>query len=792
VTDLPPRLVAALADRYRIERELGQGGMATVYVAEDLRHQRKVAIKVLRPELAQVLGGDRFQREITIAARLQHPHILPVFDSGAADGMLWYSMPLVEGESLRDLLARELQLPVETTVRITREVADALDYAHAQGVIHRDIKPENILLSRGHALVADFGIARAVNERAGRLTATGLAIGTPAYMSPEQAGGEREVDGRSDEYSLACVAYEMLAGEPPYTGPTAHAIMAKRLTDPVPSARRLRQAIPSGLDQAIMRGLAPTPADRFQSSGEFARALEGDVDREAAPWRIRSSRVAAGALAALVVAVLAILVARTGPSAAEERTLAVLPFRNLGTAADQYFADGLTEEITGRLGRIAGLTVRPRSRAAQYADTAALAAVGKALEAGYLIVGSVRWDRAANGPSRIRVTPRLIRTRDERQLWNESFDADLADIFQVQSRIAEQIAEALGIALDAGEKERLATRPTGDLLAHDHVLKGNFLLAKRTPEAVEKAIAEYEAALQLDPGYTSALARVGYAYTLFVDWGWRYGRHSISDLRARALEFAGQALAADSNSAEAWLTRAYVLTQEDPYHMRDAVPAFERALALDSTTAEGWYQYGQTLMALGRDSAASAAYRRAFRLDPNRPMALMSLSAIELRAGRIKEARRLIDTAILASRTVTSPYVRVVRGLIELADSDVRAARDDGELALALDTSYAVPAHSLLAQVYAVQGETAKARLEIGKALAKINRAEPSPTDAKFVAGGLLGLGQRDAALDLLERVRPRGAYLWFYLRSLEFTPLHGDPRFQRLMADANPNLPDR
>ena len=230
---------------------------------------------------------------------------------------------------------------------------------------------------------------------------------------------------------------------------------------------------------------------------------------------------------------------------------------------------------------------------------------------------------------------------------------------------------------------------------------------------------------------------------------------------------------------------------EDPYHMKGAVPAFERALALDSMTAEGWYQFGQTLMALGRDSSASAAYRRSFALDPNRPLTLMSLSAMELRAGRIKEARGLIDTAILASRTVTSPYVRVVRGLIELADGDVRAAQDDGELALALDSTYAVPAHSLLTQVYAIQGETGRARTEIGKALAKINRAEPSGTDAKFVAGGLLALGQRNAALDLLERVRPRGAYLWFYLRSIEFIPLRDDPRFQRLMADANPNLPD-
>src|SRR5688500_14721667 len=247
--------------------------MATVYLAQDLKHNRRVALKVLHPGLAHALGPERFRREIEIAAGLQHPHILPVFDSGEHEGMLWYTMPFIQGESLRDLMAREAELPLEQAVQITREVAGALDCAHAQGIVHRDIKPENILLSGGHALVADFGIARALSEESGRLTATGLAIGTPAYMSPEQGDGDRQVEARSDVYSLASVTYEMLTGEPPYAGATARAVMTKRLTDPIPSARRLRRTIPEPLDRAIMRGLAPTPADRFPSAGEFARAL---------------------------------------------------------------------------------------------------------------------------------------------------------------------------------------------------------------------------------------------------------------------------------------------------------------------------------------------------------------------------------------------------------------------------------------------------------------------------------------------------------------------------------------
>jgi serine/threonine protein kinase len=263
-----------LSERYVLGRELGRGGMATVYLAQDVRHRRPVALKVLHPELAYALGADRFLREIEVAANLTHPHILPLHDSGEAAGLLYYVMPYVEGESLRDRVNRETQLPVDEALQIAREVADALAYAHGQGVIHRDIKPENILLSGGHALVADFGIARALGQAdAERLTETGIAVGTAAYMSPEQASGERNVDGRSDVYSLGCVLYEMLAGEPPYTGPTAQAIIVKRFSDPVPSVQQLRPLVPEGLAHAVTKALAPVAADRFASAAEFVRAL---------------------------------------------------------------------------------------------------------------------------------------------------------------------------------------------------------------------------------------------------------------------------------------------------------------------------------------------------------------------------------------------------------------------------------------------------------------------------------------------------------------------------------------
>ena len=285
------RLKAALADRYAIEREIGAGGMATVYLAEDLKHKRKVAVKVLRPELAATLGPERFVREIEIAAGLSHPHILPLHDSGEADGFLYYVMPYVEGESLRERLDREGKLPVEDAVRLTDDVAAALSYAHDHGIVHRDVKPENIMLTGGRAVVADFGIARAVTAAGGeRLTGTGLAIGTPAYMSPEQSMGLEDVDGRSDVYALGCVVYEMVVGRPPFEGTTPQALLAKHAVDTVPGLRTSDPAIPVYVERAVERALAKSPADRFQSASAFAEALTtgtvvARVGRPSSGWR---------------------------------------------------------------------------------------------------------------------------------------------------------------------------------------------------------------------------------------------------------------------------------------------------------------------------------------------------------------------------------------------------------------------------------------------------------------------------------------------------------------------------
>jgi serine/threonine-protein kinase len=331
------RLKTALADRYTIEREIGSGGMATVFLAEDCKHHRQVAIKVLRPDLSAVLGANRFLNEITVTANLQHPHILPLHDSGEADSLLYYVMPYVEGESLRQRLNREKQLPIEDALRITAQIAEALESAHRQGVVHRDIKPENVLMREGHAVVADFGIALAVTAAGGeRLTGTGLPLGTPNYMSPEQVAGEREIDSRSDVYSLACVLYEMLAGDPPFTASTLRAVLLKHVSEPAPAIDAVRSGVPQPVAAAISRALGKAPADRFESAKAFAEALFAAA-KEAEP---------------------------------EIKSIVVLPFENLSPDPDNaFFADGLTEELIAELSELRQLRVISRTSAMQFKDT---------------------------------------------------------------------------------------------------------------------------------------------------------------------------------------------------------------------------------------------------------------------------------------------------------------------------------------------------------------------------------------------------------------------------------------
>ena len=545
----PAELRAALADRYRFERELGRGGMATVYLAHDLRHDRPVALKVLHRERAATLGPERFQREIRTAARLQHPHILSVHDSGELPGnavrppVLWFAMPFVDGESLRDRLAREKQLPVEDAVQIAREAADGLEYAHRQGVIHRDVKPENILLADGHALVADFGIAKAAadgrtegrtNGRVDvRLTETGTTLGTPAYMSPEQAAGEDALDGRSDQYSLACVLWEMLAGEPPFSGPTAGVMLARRFTETPRPLRLVRGTVPEGVERAVARALSRSPADRFASAAEFGLALRDGLARDPTlgPTRIVAAAPGAGrglrlpvALAFGVVLGLGALIgwlrSRPHAGAAEAggpKRLAVLPFENLGRPQDTYFADGITDEIRGKLAALPGLQVTASSSSSQYRKTSKTPQeIGHELGVQYLLTGKVRWEQGAGGQSRVRVSPELIQVATASTRWQEPFDAALTDVFQVQADVASRVAQAMDVALGAYEKEALAGKPTASLPAYQLYLQGNEAAAgfdQVAPADLRRAIGYYERAVALDSTFALAWAQLSRAHS---------------------------------------------------------------------------------------------------------------------------------------------------------------------------------------------------------------------------------------------------------------------------------------
>ena len=429
-TDPLPRMRAALADRYTLERELGRGGMAVVYLAQDLKHGRQVAIKVLKPELAAAVGRERFLREIETAAGLTHPHILPLHDSGEADGFLYYVIPYIDGESLRDRLDRERQLPIDDALQIAREIADALNYAHSQNVLHRDIKPENILLSAGHALVTDFGIARTITATgAGPLTEVGALVGTPAYMSPEQVDGSQHIDGRADIYSLGCVLFEMLVGERPFKGSTLTALIANRLSVPTPSPRAFRELVPEAIDAAVKKAMASLPADRFSKAAQFAEALS-------------PSRTAAATPDAAPV---------------KPNSIAVLPFANMSPDPDnEYFSDGITEEIINALCQLPSLSVAARTSTFAFkGKTIEIADVGKKLKVATVLAGSVR--KAGN---RVRITAELINVADGYHLWSERYDSEMDDIFALQDHIARAIALRFELTL-AGPTGRLAQQLAG-------------------------------------------------------------------------------------------------------------------------------------------------------------------------------------------------------------------------------------------------------------------------------------------------------------------------------------------
>ena len=617
MTDLAAELDRILSDRYSIERPLGRGGMATVYLARDLRHHRRVALKLLHPELASLVGPERFLREIDLTADLNHPHILPLFDSGSIDlrgtALPFYVMPYVEGETLRERLTREGALPLEEALQIGREAADALGYAHSRGIVHRDIKPENILLAQGHAVVADFGIARAfdaasVGETA-RLTETGVAIGTAAYMSPEQATGSRDIDARSDIYSLGCVVYEMVTGETPFTGPSVQAIIAKRMLTSAPSVRTVRDTVPPSVDLAIQKALARIPGDRFFTAQQFRDALTpGALAPTASLPGQRVPRrwgwAAAGVVILAIITGLLIVAARPEPPAG----VAILPFRNISDEPEsQYFADGMTEEMTSALSKIEGLRVIGGSSVAGFAGRD-VAEVGRELAVGSVLDGSVRRNQ-----DQVRITIRLIDVRTRENRWSQEYDRRLRDVFSIQSDIAHQVTRALEVELTPGEQIRVQRAPTGNLEAYDLYLRGLHLVTGGgTRTSTDSAILIFQKAIDLDPSFAlahAALARV-YVRKLFsFDADPRWEEQAFIEIT--------KALNIDTTLAEAYLARGELAwTKANGFRAAEAIQDFRRALRYKPNLREAHASLGRVYAHVGQLEHALVELRAAAALDP--------------------------------------------------------------------------------------------------------------------------------------------------------------------------------
>ena len=590
--DLLEQLTAALGDRYRVERELGHGGMAIVFLAEDLKHRRRVAIKLLKPDLSAVLGSERFLREIEIAATLQHPHILPLFDSGAAGGLLYYVMPFAEGESLRQRLAREQQLPLDAALQITREVGSALQYAHEHGVIHRDIKPENVMLSGGEAVVADFGIARALHAASPeQLTSTGIVVGTPHYMSPEQAAGAA-VDGRSDQYSLACTLYEMLCGQPPFTGPSSQAIIARHSLEPVPSLRVVRQTVPSAVEGAIMKAMAKVPADRFGSMRQFLDALATPETTSVGPappalsqrrFGARASRRLLGALGVGLLVAAAVWWFAAGRSARGAypglrvvTAVAVLPFRDPASSPDSsYLADGMTEGLIADLAQIGSLKVISGSSGsvAQGAGRS-LAEVGHELGVDAIVKGSIR--RAGDS---VRVNVRFLYAPDSTLLFVRDYQGRLGELPDLQRQITMAITGSISAKLKGTERSRLDARREVDQRAYEAYLRDVLPGSRRARAGADTVRGSKPNQSRLAPPYVG-LANYYTSLPFFADVP-----------PAEVLPRPGRRWSGPSSSTRRWRKRTQPTPTSGPTTSGIGAPEqeFRRALELRPNYADAYF-----------------------------------------------------------------------------------------------------------------------------------------------------------------------------------------------------------
>jgi serine/threonine-protein kinase len=773
-------LKRALAGWYTFYRELGRGATATVYLAHDRKYDRQVALKALKPELSAAVGTDRFLREITITARLHHPHILPLLDSGEAGGVLYYVLPYVEGESLRDRLRREKQLPLDDALRITREVADALSYAHAHGVLHRDIKPENILLAGGHALVLDFGIARAMTADGEQtLTGIGLTVGTPTYMSPEQAAGEREPDVRTDIYSLGCVAYEMLAGQPPFTGATPEAILARKSLEPVPKLRVVRDAVPERVEEAIVRALAKVPADRFASASDFASALERGQQslRPASPTiRRKHARRLLAAAAVILVASMAWWygLMRPGPTRPRMSSLAVLPFENLtGDPAQRYFVDAMHDAVIAELAQIRALTVISRQSVLLYRETQKpIPEIARELNVDAVVEGSV-----FRVGDTVRITVQVVQARPaERHLWAGSFQRDLRGILALNGQVARSLAEHVEVAVTPDELRRLERARPVDPSAYQAWLHAWAAMSEVSAASADRCIAHAEEAAAIDSEYAAphalaAFCRIWLAYVSPTPPQAVFPKVKAASQRAIQI---------DPSLGAAYATLGGVLWLYD-WDWSGADRAFRRAIELSPSDGGPRWQYGFFLASMGRHEEALQQARRAELLNPGGPHERQNVAMVLYTAGRYDEAILQAQRTIELAPGFGFAYDRLAWAYE--AKKMYREAISAREKAAALTggDSYR---RAFVARTYALAGRRSEA-LQI---LAELLRLRETTYVAPIaIAHIYIGLGRLDEAVDWLEKAYDgRDGDIGLLKTVPAFDPVRSDGRFKRLMQRLN------
>ena len=778
------RLAAALADRYTIERELGQGGMASVYLAHDIKHDRKVAIKVLREDLAASLGADRFLREIRVAARLQHPHIVGLLDSGDANGLLYYVMPYVDGESLRERLVRSGPLPVDDALRLTRDVADALAYAHARGVVHRDIKPENIMVSGRHAMVMDFGVARALSAATGQhqLTTMGMTLGTPAYMAPEQVAADPAADERVDLYALGLVAYEMLVGSGPYAGTTPQQMMAAHVTQEPANVATRRPEVAGPFGKLVMQCLAKSPADRPASADAIVTELDAvrtapaTSDRTVAttglyPARLRWWVAGLCAVAALVFIAIAVTrrkgtpaTAAAAPAAAQ--TIAVLPLRNEGgDSAQEFFADGMTDEIAEILHRVPGLVVRSHGSSFAFKGRGNVPEqeIGKQLQVTRLVEGSVRRHGDA-----LQLDVQLVNAGDGSIIDSWKFPARVADVYAVQDTIAQRIVDRLRLTLTGASVAATRAGRTTNPAAHDAYLQGRFAFAQVTEASLRRSIDYYRQAIALDSTYADPWAAIAVTYYWLAD-----EFMPPKDAFSLARDAAIQALARDSTLAIAHASLGVAILTVD-LNYPAGLAEIRRGLQLDSNSVDVLQTATVGTCLIKPDQAGIAVAKRAVVLDPLSPVQSWNLGYCYYISRHYAEAiaqdarTQALDPRFFYWSSFSGEAYR------ELGNYPASVAAFEAAAHLA---------HAPLAGLavtYARMGRRAEA-LQIAGAIEDTMKHRYLPPE--WVAEIFANLGETDSALVWLQHgIDARSSYVALLNSWPVLDPIRHDPRFQALV----------